>query len=371
MAATDVLIAGGGPAGIATAVALARAGLTVCVVEKTRYESARVGEHLAPDCRPLLAQLGLWSHVAADGHVPSPGVRAAWNSDVPYERDYVFSAYGMGLNLDRARFDASLARAAAEAGVEVLTGARLTSVEGGVRGWRAQIVRGDGSRAEIDAEFLVDATGRCASVARRLGARRVGPDRLIALGAWLAGDQAGAADAWLCVEPVECGWWYAAALPGGKLAAVLLTDRDLAPGGAAGAQHVWRARAAETRRVAALVQKYPRPLAFRVSSAQSFRLEPAAGAGWLAVGDAATAVDPLSSMGILSALRSGAAAARAIAAHLDGDGAALERHAREVAQQFDTYLAERAAVYALECRWPDAPFWQRRRARFAPALPRV
>ena len=81
------------------------------------------------------------------------------------------------------------------------------------------------------------------------------------------------------------------------------------------------------------------------------------------------AVDPLSSMGILLALRSGLGAARAIAAHLDGDSAALERHAQEVAQRFDAYLAERTAVYALERRWPDAPFWQRRRAPATLPLP--
>jgi flavin-dependent dehydrogenase len=364
VAATEVLIVGGGPAGIATAAALVRAGRAACVVEQTRYQAARVGEHLAPDCRPLLEQLGLWKHVVTGGHVPSPGVRVAWNSDVPYERDYIFSAYGAGLNLDRRRFDASLARAAARAGVEVLTGARLASLDGGAGEWRARLDGGARSGAAITARFLVDATGRCASVARRLGARRTGPDRLIALGAWLEDGETGAADPWLCVEPVASGWWYAVALPERQLAAVLLTDRDLVPGGAASAQQLWQARAAETHHVAPLLQRYHRQLAFRISAAQSFRLEPPAGAGWLTVGDAAMAVDPLSSMGILLALRSGLAAARAIAAHLDGDNTALERHEREVAQRFDGYLAERAAIYALESRWPDAPFWLRRRAPF-------
>jgi flavin-dependent dehydrogenase len=361
VAATEVLIVGGGPAGIATAAALARAGRAACVVEQTRYQAARVGEHLAPECRPLLEQLGLWTHVAAGGHLPSPGVRVAWNRDVPYERDYVFSAYGAGLNLDRRRFDESLARAALGLGVEVLSGARLAGLDGGAGEWRARLDGGSRSGTTIAARFLVDATGRCASVARRLGARRAGPDRLIALGAWLEDGETGAADPWLCVEPVASGWWYAAALPERRLAAVLLTDRDLVPGGAASAQQLWKARASETHHVAPLLHHYRQQLAFRISAAQSFHLEPPAGPGWLAVGDAAMAVDPLSSMGILLALRSGLAAARAIGAHLDGDDTALERHAREVAQRFDGYLAERAAVYTLERRWPGAPFWERRR----------
>ena len=352
---TEVLIAGGGPAGIATAVTLARAGRAACVVEQTRYEAPRVGEHLAPDCRPLLEELGMWTRVRVGGHLQSPGVRAAWNSDTPYRRDYIFSPYGMGYNLDRRRFDASLARAASEAGVEVLTGVRLADIEGDADGWRARVYGG-----AIAARFLVDATGRSASVARRLGARRAVMDRLIALGAWLEDDEAEPADPWLCVEPVASGWWYAVALPDRRLSAVLLTDRDLAPGGAGGARELWKARAGETREVAALLRRYRRQVAFRVSAAHSFRLAPPAGAGWLAVGDAAAAVDPLSSMGILWALRSGVAAAGAITAYLDGDGAALARQAHEVAERFKEYLVERAAVYGLERRWAGEAFWRRR-----------
>jgi len=359
---TEVLIAGGGPAGIATAIALARAGRAVCVVEQTRYEAMRAGEHLAPDCRPLLEQFGMWKHVRAGGHLPSPGVRAAWNSGVPYWRDYVFSPYGTGYNLDRRCFDESLARAAREAGVEVLTGTRLAEIEGVADDWRAR------AGGAIAARFLVDATGRCASVARRLGARRAVTDRLIALGAWLEDGEWEPGDAWLCVEPVASGWWYAAALPGHRLSAVLLTDRDLAPGGTAGARELWKERAGETREIAALLRRYRRQAAFRVSAAHSFRLDPPAGAGWLAVGDAAAAVDPLSSMGILWALRSGMAAARAIAAYLDGDGAALERHAHEAADRFQGYLAERAAVYGLERRWAGEAFWRRRTSTERPSI---
>lgn len=360
MASTEVLIAGGGPAGIAAAVTLARAGRAACVVEQTRYESARTGEHLAPDCRPVLDQLGLWEHVKASGHLASPGVRAVWNGDAPYMRDYLFSPYGAGLNLDRRCFDASLARAATGFGIEVLTGTRLANLEGAANRWRVQL-DGDAHRGRtMTAGFLVDATGRCASVARRLGAVRSAYDNLIALGASFEGCETEAVDPWLAIEPVASGWWYAAAVPERRLVAVLLTDRDLAPDGSAAAQQFWKLRMAETREIAALLHRYPRQVAFRVSAAHSFRLDRPAGTGWVAVGDAAMAVDPLSSIGIVSALRTGAAGGRAIAAHFDGDGTALERHSEAVAQRFNAYLAERAAVYGLERRWPDSRFWQRR-----------
>ncbi|HEX7637975.1 MAG TPA: FAD-dependent oxidoreductase, partial [Burkholderiaceae bacterium] len=44
----DVLVLGGGPAGCATALCLARQGHRVAVVERTRYEAPRVGETLSP-----------------------------------------------------------------------------------------------------------------------------------------------------------------------------------------------------------------------------------------------------------------------------------------------------------------------------------
>ncbi|MDG4752825.1 NAD(P)/FAD-dependent oxidoreductase [Micromonospora chalcea] len=53
-----------------------------------------------------------------------------------------------------------------------------------------------------------------------------------------------------------------------------------------------------------------------------------AAAGWAAVGDAASSVDPLSSDGVARAITSGVAAATAVMRWLDGDAMALEGHRR-------------------------------------------
>ena len=84
---------------------------------------------------------------------------------------------------------------------------------------------------------------------------------------------------------------------------------------------------------------------------------PASGDGWLAAGDAAMGVDPLSSMGIGYAIASGIQAARVAAAPSTH---ALERYAADVARHFDAYLQRRNAYYAIETRWADSPFWKRR-----------
>jgi hypothetical protein len=77
------------------------------------------------------------------------------------------------------------------------------------------------------------------------------------------------------------------------------------------------------------------------------------------------AFDPLSSLGIIAAVESAEEVVPVVLAMLSGDPAALEpaiRHRAELREaRWDRYRAELAAHYRAESRWPDAPFWARRR----------
>ena len=56
----DAVIVGAGSAGAAAAIALARAGWSVALVEQQRFPRTRVcGECLVAGCQPLLAALGV------------------------------------------------------------------------------------------------------------------------------------------------------------------------------------------------------------------------------------------------------------------------------------------------------------------------
>jgi len=98
----------------------------------------------------------------------------------------------------------------------------------------------------------------------------------------------------------------------------------------------------------------------RAVSADSSHLGTVAGPQWWAAGDAAAAHDPLSSQGLIMALEAGVRVARAIAGREDG-----ANYAAWVRQTYAQYLVQWLGYYALEQRWPTAPFWQRRHAAWA------
>jgi flavin-dependent dehydrogenase len=100
-------------------------------------------------------------------------------------------------------------------------------------------------------------------------------------------------------------------------------------------------------------------------AAPSFFLDEVGGQGWLAVGDAASAYDPISSQGIYKALADGARAGEAIAASLGGSNIGLDEYRLSIASRFQQYLANRNFFYGLEQRWPKSDFWTRRQARTA------
>jgi flavin-dependent dehydrogenase len=349
----DALVVGGGPAGAAAAIALATAGRGVLLVDAAPHRDLQAGESLPPAARPLLRDLGLLDRVAAGGHLVSFGTAAVWGSPEPAATDFVFDTNGHGWHLDRRRFDGSLRSAAKDAGAQLREGVRMRVARRRDGAWRAVLGNGD----EVSARTLVDATGRAATAARSLGARRERRDRLVALFASVP-SAAGDVDARTLVEAVADGWWYTALVPGRRRVAVLLTDADLLAPEARTSAGFARALA-DTEHVRALVPTVADGP--RTEAAHGSILRPPCGEGWLAAGDAALACDPLSSQGITTALYTGLMAGRALDAYLRRDGHALDRYAQRVATIAAAYERNRRAAYAAEWRWRERPFWARRR----------
>jgi flavin-dependent dehydrogenase len=354
----DVAVVGGGPGGCAAALTL-RAyapGLSVCLVEASDYAAPRVGETLPPPAGALLRHLGVWDAFAAQGHRPAFGTAAAWGDARPAENDFFGRVHAVGWHLDRAAFDAMLCARAEARGACVFRSTRVAGAERGGDGWRLRLAQGGALRAR----FVVDATGGAAHFARRHGGARVRvADRLAGFCRFFV--EARAADPRTRVEAFAGGWWYSAALPGGLRIAACMADTDLARGMALETEAGWTSALAAAPGVAALLrgaEPHGEPV---VRAARSRRLDPAAGDDWLAVGDAASTFDPLSSQGMIKALRSGVYGAYAAGDLLaKGDDTGMRRYRLFVQREFDGYLRSRARYYAEEARWPESAFWRRR-----------
>jgi flavin-dependent dehydrogenase len=355
----DAVVVGAGPAGCAAALALAGSGLRTALLDRPARLARRAGESLPPDAAPLLHSLELWERFVGDGHLPSPGIVSVWGNETPYETSFIFNPYRVGWHLDRGRFDASLAAAAEHRGVVLVRGTFVqTCSRDSAGGWCISMLSG-GRSSRLEADFVIDATGRTSWLGRRLGARPTVIDRLVGVARTF---QAGSArhDPRLLLEATESGWWYSAVLPCDRLIVAYMTDFDLLPAPLRGLDSFWATRLRQTIWTRCRVAAAGPCSTLRTTSADSRYLCCSAQDKWLAVGDAAMTWDPLSSQGVSNALRSGIAAAVAIVEARSGRPNALDEYAASVAHSFEKYRHLRWHNYRQERRWPHSPFWERR-----------
>lgn len=358
MAHYDVAIVGGGPAGSAAAITLARLGRHVVLADSSPAERFRVGEGFPPSARSLLSDLQILDEFLAAGHRPSYGNVSVWGDAVPRTDDFIGHLHGQGYQLDRARFDQQLRDAARQAGAAVYESSRLTLQAHANDGFQLRLNATD----NLSSRWLIDAGGRPAVLARQLGAQRLVDDRLGAFFLLLHSQQGSDRDGRTLVEAVENGWWYSVLLPSGRRLVTFLGDLDLLDRQSLlGAEGLWQTLA-HTQVLSSLCREhaYQPEGPAQGRDASSGHLAQSQGNGWAAVGDAALSFDPLSSQGIAMALYSGQACAQAVHSALQGDCQALTRYADLQARIYHAYLDNRRAFYAMEQRWSGSAFWQRR-----------
>ena len=381
----DVVVLGGGPAGSATALALRQHGIgRVCLVEAGNYRAVRVGESLPPDIRTLLGEaLGLWPDFLAEQHEPCYGSCSVWGRDLPGYNDFLLNPQGYGWHLDRRRFDAFLMRKAAERGVVVATEHRFVASaplgdddkrqigpSGG--GFRLSLAQANGEITTVKARFVVDATGPRARFARERGARRRLVDRLVFVAGFLTLAETSPLSRLTLLEASERGWWYAARLPDHRCVVALALDPDLLRIQRLSRTDIWLAALDQTLLVSSqLGTAVLETEGVGLWPSATFLSDRIAGPDWLAVGDAASSYDPLSSQGIQKALTDAIAAAATIADRLQRRTDNTASYTEGVIRRFEEYLVNRAYFYQQETRWPNAPFWERRRRSYESLASRV
>jgi geranylgeranyl reductase family protein len=323
----EIIVVGGGPAGSAAAITLARAGRRVLLLDKATFPRDKCcGDGLTTAALRRLEQLGLdpaavpsWEPVD-EAVVAGPAGRQL---RLPLPRDAgLFAASARRSDLDAAL----VARAGAE-GAQVIDGCAVSDVRAGDGGDEVVLVIADrqhraepgpGCPAELRSHYVIAADGAWSTVRKAL---RLGQSGY--LGDWQAGRQyfrglgPDARKLWVWFEPdMAPGYAWSFPLPGGTANVgygIVRTPGQL-PGPLRGQRVDLMARA----HIAAVLG----PDAVPTGPWKSWPIPACIGATVLSglggrvlfVGDAARACDPMTGEGIAQALETAELAARAISA---------------------------------------------------------
>jgi flavin-dependent dehydrogenase len=378
--AFDLVVAGAGPAGAASAIVARQAGLRVGLVDAVDDDALKVGESLPGGIIRLLRRLGISAPAAlltADALAPCVANVSAWGSDTWSFNDALASPEGGGWHVLRHRFDAALRHHAVLLGVD-LVHAAIVAVERKDDGYRIRARAGPPTHPSgpdvhpdlsLEARFVIDATGRRAAIARKLGAPRRRLSEQCAAVAWIRHPPHDV-DNTSRVKSVSNGWWYTARLP--------QTLRVIAFHGLASdvgklmrrpSLFAEQCAAADLLSYDVHTDAFVRPLKAVDASIQVS--EPVAGPGWLAVGDAALSFDPLSSQGVLFALYSGVRGAETVLrclAQPDLAEQVLDDYQQRVHRVLRANQRQRAALYWSERRFPESPYWRAQQHSLAASL---
>jgi 2-polyprenyl-6-methoxyphenol hydroxylase-like FAD-dependent oxidoreductase len=173
---------GGGPAGSATALLLARAGFDVVLLDKQQFPRAKpCGDCLSPGANVLLKRLGVWDDVLAaqparlQGWLLDCGAAAFSARFSALEGGAVTPDDTFSVALARENLDAILLDHARSAGVDVRTGCRVSDLN-----FTQDVVNGvhyvqESVPSSLTARLVIGADGLRSRVARILNAYRRAP----------------------------------------------------------------------------------------------------------------------------------------------------------------------------------------------------
>ncbi len=361
----DVVILGGGPAGLAAAIAIrAKTDTSVLVVERQQPGEERLGESCPPETILLLKQLGVAKSFYHGGHQTCPGYASVWGrADAGYN-DFIVNPMGPSWRLNRKAFDKMLADKAVESGTQISWSTRFLDAEAACSEsyphTLSLAVGEDKSLHKVQAGFVVDATGFKARFARTRNIQKRVDDRLFAI-VRFANLAQGRGARQIQLEAVPKGWYYHALLPEKRVVSMIVTDKE--------SIHVLRGNHYRRFEDALTTTSFIGPgVAGLILESHSYHTCPIHSGylpfmednNWIAIGDAALSFDPIAAQGIYKGLSHGLLAADKVTAWFKKDKSYSSPFTDQINHQYDVYRRNRDHVYSLEKRWPESPFWRMR-----------
>ncbi len=323
----DVIIAGGGPAGATAALVLARAGISVCVLEKDTHPRFHIGESILPRTTPLLRELGIESRIRSLTHVNKTGAEFGFG-DSQVTRTFTFNdALIKGtpvFNIERAIFDKELLNLAREAGADVRETTPVRAINKLETG-DVEVAIGSGAAAQtIRARILLDATGQGTLVGRKLNTRLGFDDPDLQKVAYfqhfdnverLPGTESGHPCIIMCQE----GWFWLIGTNESRTSVGFVTRPSFVRTLSVPPTEILAWAISRCPIVRDRMRNAVGPSSNSVISDFSYRCRPYAGPGYFLIGDAACFLDPIFSTGVTLAMMGGKNTAELVLKTLRGE----------------------------------------------------
>lgn len=303
----DVAIIGAGPAGSSAAIALARRGYAVALLDKESFPREKLcGDFINPINCPLLEELGVKRELLSHDHEAVIAFRIT--SFDGAEAEVALPVYGLGLR--RFFFDQILLDNAMREGAAGLQGCGVKRLQRHAERWRVEFSRGE-NLEQLEAKLLVGADGRNSWVARHLGMTRgaMGEGRAVGFQLRLSYPPGLAGRVEIHLFPG--GYAGLLGLGDGTINLCLAADKRCVRGGA-GLDSLLESQLPRNPYLKAIIERCEPVGVARSTYPVYFAPHRSVGDGVLLIGDAARVNEPVTGEGIYFAIKSGALAARAI-----------------------------------------------------------
>lgn len=306
-----MVVVGARCAGSPLATMLARRGLRVCLLDRSRFPSEALSTHVIQPCGvAVLDRLGVLDTVLAAGAVPLTRFRLV-TEEARIDAD---TSGAPALCLRRIVLDNLLVQMAAASGADVRTGTPVTDLL-----WEdGRVVGVETKRSALRARLVVGADGRSSTVAGLAGAAEYCVEPPGRMFAWAYFEGASNTEGCLrlgsrgglnfVASPTDAGLYLAAVCPSLDSRDAFLADREGS----------FMAGLAAWPELADLLAGASRTGPIRVLANWHGYFREAAGPGWALLGDAGHFKDPSPAQGIADALRQAEHLAAAIEAGIGG-----------------------------------------------------
>jgi len=307
----------------------------------------------------------LMAEFQAGNHLERGATLAVWDTEQPVWRDSLRDPAGPGWIIDRRQFEQMLLSAAVDRGACIQYGCEDFQLTRSSDCWLLQTAN---NQIAHYSPVLVDASGRAASLARRLGLTHTRQDAQVCLHSFLT-SPAQDEDTTTRLLADRNGWWYCVRVPGGHRVLAYHTD----------AKHPERLSLQRPDVLLERAQQHPllaevlhstQPAEVHCRAAGTAVLDiknlHTAGQGFLAIGDAAITFDPISSQGLFHALASAESAATAITAGCGHNAKALNKFQHELHTISTHYQNKLQLTYQGPTRFANETFWRARRGDLFP-----